>query len=146
MTPGPEAAAATPPDETGAYIRIGRHQRYGHGIIMRDLAPVVPGGVYDLSWQARVPAKSSTYIAYVRVFDADRKDVTKTALPKGKGRYSPWTETHYQYAIATKHVGVWEPLCLTYAAPEGAHFIRVAVCLWRGDYADVGPFSIVETP
>ena len=145
MKIGPNAAAAKQTDGTGTYVRIGQHQRYGHGVIMRKSAAVQPGGVYNVLWQARVPAKSSTYIVYIRVFDAERKDLTKTALPKGKWRYSPWTETHYQYAIATKRVGVWEPLCLSYAAPERARFIRVAVCLWRGDYADVDSLNIVET-
>ena len=129
---------------TPAYARVGDHERYGHGVIMKEPVQVRPGGICDISWQARVPAKSATYIVYTRVFDAGRRDVTRSALPKGRWHYSPYTYTHYQYSITTRGVGAWEPLRLRYAVPEDVHFLRVAVCLWRGDYVEVDSLRLED--
>ena len=146
MKVAPDAGAVIQKDggAEGAYARVGDHERYGHGVMLKEPAQVRPGGLYDISWQARVPAKSATYIVYIRAYDSKQVDVTPSASPRGKWRYSPWTQTHYQYGIATKAVGVWEPLRLRYTVPEDVHFLRVAMCLWRGDYADVDSLKLEE--
>ena len=144
-----ESAACALKSDRGAggskcYVRLGEAKQYGDGFVPADLLPVRPCGLYRVSWQARVPNTGSTYIVYVQAFDADRRDITKLAQPSGKWRYSPYSFSHYQYPIGTKQVGDWERLAVDYAAAEGVHFLRIGLCLWRGDYVDADAFEVEE--
>ena len=129
---------------TKAYARLGEAKQYGDGFAPAELLPVRPCGLYRISWQARVPNMASTYIVYIRAFDAERRDITKLAQPSGKWRYSPYSFSHYQYPLATKQAGDWERLWVDYAAAERVHFLRIGLCLWRGDYVDADAFAVEE--
>ena len=131
-------------DGSARYVRVGQTQQYGDGFVPAELLPVRPNGLYRISWQARVPNQGCTYIVYVQAFDADRRDITTRAQPAGRWRYSPYSFSHYQHALATKQVDGWEGMSRDYAAAEGVHFLRIGVCLWRGEYADADTFTVEE--
>ena len=144
-----EAVAAGRRTDGGAdgsqfYVRLGDKQRYGHGVGFKERVPVQPGGVYEISWYARVPSKAASFIVYLRLFDQAGKDVTEDTPTPGKWSFSPWTTTHYQYPIGPKTANTWERLSRTYLVPEGVTHLQVALCLWRGDYVDADSVRVTH--
>lgn len=127
------------------YVRLGEKERFGHGLRLKEPIPVEPGEDYEVSWQARVPAVSATYILYVRVLDFNGREVTEQTTPPVGWTWSPYSRTHYLTEIAASAPGAWERLSRTYRVPEGAARLDAALCLWRGDYADADSLQVTRT-
>ena len=130
-------------DGSRGYARLGEVRRYGHGVGLNERVPVEPGSLVEISWSARVP-EGATYILYLRLLDRSGSDVTEKTPAPGKWRYSPWSTTHYQHLIGTKRANAWERLSRMYLVPEGVASLRVALCLWRGDYADADSLRVAR--
>jgi len=145
---GDHAAAVRRSDGGAAgsqcYVRLGDKQRYGHGVGFKQRVPVQPGGLYEISWSARMPSKSATCILYLRLFDEAGRDVTEKTPAPGKWRYSPWTKTHYQYPIKAESTNAWERLSRTYLVPEDVAYLHIALCLYRGDYVDADSLRVAD--
>lgn len=119
-----------------SYARLGNPGQYGHGIGFAEPVPVTAGNTYSISWQARVPSSTATYIVYLRLYDADGREVTTASPPPRGWAYSPYTQTHFEYLIGAPETGVWTAIRRAYRVPEGVAALRLALCLWRGDHVD----------
>ena len=116
--------------------RLGQERQYGHGVGFKELAPVQPGFLCEISWSARVPARDATFIVYLRLFDSEGRDVTEKTRPPKKWRFSRFSKTHFRCPIRAEKPDTWETLSLVYLVPERVRKLDIALCLWRGDYAD----------
>jgi hypothetical protein len=148
--PGEEVAAEVRTDGgaqgSRSYVRLGAARKYGHGAGFAKALPVVAGGTYSICWQARVPSAAETYILYLRLYDVDGRDIT-TESPAPKGwSYSPFTQTHFDYLIGVPDAGTWVPVRRAYRVPDGAAALRLALCLWRGEYVDADCLELKEAP
>jgi hypothetical protein len=144
-------AAAEPRTDGGAagsrgYVRLGNARQYGHGIGLAGAIPVTAGSTYAISWQARVPSAGETFIIYLRVYDADGREVTTESPVPGGWSYSPHTQTHFEYLIGAPVTGSWTLIRRSYRVPERAVALRVALCLWRGEFADADCLELTEAP
>ncbi|MDD4537626.1 MAG: hypothetical protein PHT80_01305, partial [Lentisphaeria bacterium] len=127
------------------FVRVGGAERFGHGLAMAEPLRVAPGSNCIISWRGRVPDGASSYIVYLRVFDANGDDITQK-VPASRGwTYSPFSFTHYKNLIVPDAIGDWRDLSYTYQMPAGAHALSVAICLWRGTHADVSEFSVTQS-
>lgn len=119
------------------YLRLGDKRRYGHGVTLGDRVPVRPGGLYEIAWAARVPSHGATYILYIRVLDAAGKDIANQVPAPDGWSYSRWSNTHFVCRFGPKTTNAWEQMSRVYVVPEGVAYLRIALCLWRGDHVDV---------
>ncbi|MCX6911164.1 MAG: hypothetical protein NTY01_24420 [Verrucomicrobia bacterium] len=131
-------------DGSKNYVRLGANRKYGHGVRFERDLPVSAGRTYTISWQGRVPSRDATFIVYLRLFDAGGREITETATPPKGWAYSPFSKTHYQYPIAPTRPAAWERISRAYRVPEGACSLRVAVCLWRGEYVDADNLRVED--
>ena len=146
-----EPQAAEPRTDGGAlgsrgYVRVGAVGKFGHGIALSAPVPVQPGAICEISWQGRAPALTDTYILYIRVYDANGRDITEASSPSTGWLYSIYSKTHCLYPITLPQPGVWTRISRKYRAPDGAASLRVSLCLWRGEYVDADCLEIRETP
>jgi hypothetical protein len=131
-------------EEGRPFVRVGGAERFGHGLEIAEPLRVAPGSNCVISWRGRVPDGASSYIVYLRIFDANGEDITKKVSASRGWTYSPFSFTHYKNLIVPGGIGDWRDLSATYQMPTGAHALTVAICLWRGTHADVGEFSITQ--
>ena len=127
-----------------SYVRLGEGEKYGHGVGFEEHLPVEPGKTFEISWQGRSPSGTDTYIIYLRLYDAQGREVTEATAPPKGWRYSIYTHTHYHYPMGVPGAGKWAKVSRKYRVPDGIASLRVALALWRGEYADGDCFEVLE--
>ncbi len=110
------------------FLRVGHSGQFGHGFAPSEPIAALPGTRCRISWRGRVPDDRSSFIVYIRVFDAKGKDITDQAAAPRSWTYSIYSRTHYRYPIIPSKVNVWEELTLDYRVPEEASAILPAFC------------------
>ena len=142
-TPDPGCELIAENGET--FIRVGGKERYGHGVQPKNVAKVMPGGMCEISFKGRVPNPESTFIVYLKVYDAEGKDITDE-LPAGGGwSYSPFSHTHCRFPISLSTSNQWETVKLVYPVPQRVHGVRFSICQWRGLHADCASYQMTCT-
>ena len=81
-TPEPGCQLMTENGET--FVRVGGNERFGHGVQPSAVASVMPGGICEISFKGRVPNPESTFIVYLKVYDAAGKDITDDLPASGE--------------------------------------------------------------
>ena len=127
-----------------SFIRVGGEGRFGHGVWQSRIVPVTCGGVCEISFKGRVPDLASTFIVYLKFYDAQGRDVTEEVPPTRGWRYSPTSKTHCRFPIILSAAGTWEDVRLECDIQAGVTGMRFAICQWRGNYGDCGEYSLSE--
>ena len=92
------------------FVRVGGQERYGHGVQPSTVASVMPGGNCEISFKGRVPNPESTFIVYLKVYDAAGKDITDDIPAGGGWTYSPFSHTHCRFPISLSTSNQWRRL------------------------------------
>ena len=87
---------------------------------------------------------ASTFVVYLKFYDAQGRDVTEEIPPTRGWRYSPTSKTHCRFPIVLSAAGTWEAVRLDCDIQAGVKGMRFAICQWRGDYGDCGEYSLAE--
>ncbi|MBR4371960.1 MAG: hypothetical protein IKS92_12990, partial [Victivallales bacterium] len=139
-TPEPGCQLMTENGET--FVRVGGNERYGHGVQPSAIASVMPGGICEISFKGRVPNPESTFIVYLKVYDAAGKDITDNIPAGGGWTYSPFSHTHCRFPISLSTSNQWETVKLIYPVPQRVHGLRFSICQWRGLHADCAAYQM----
>ena len=139
-TPDPGCELIAENGET--FIRVGGKGRYGHGVQPKQVTAVKPGCVCEISFKGRVPNPESTFIVYLKVYDAEGKDITDDIPAGGGWSYSPFSHTHCRYPISLTTSNQWETVKLIYPVPQRVHGVRFSICQWRGLHADCAGYQL----
>lgn len=147
--------------ENSPYIRFGNGSTTGCGVAYPDKIPLIPTGIYSISFKGRTLDIASTYIVCLRVFDAAGADITASSKrPSGWG-YSQTSLAHYIAGIANTQPNIWEDFSFEYIVPENAVSAELSLRYWTGGnlYLDVdnikmelkhavefSPYEYVEAP
>ena len=142
-TPEPGCQLMTENGET--FVRVGGNERYGHGVQPSAIASVMPGGICEISFKGRVPNPESTFIVYLKVYDAAGKEITDDIPAGGGWTYSPFSHTHCRFPISLSTSKQWEIVKLIYPVPQRVHGLRFSICQWRGSHADCAEYQLTCT-
>ena len=141
----PEPGCQLMKENGETFVRVGGQERYGHGVQPSTVASVMPGGICEISFKGRVPNPESTFIVYLKVYDAAGKDITDD-IPAGSGwTYSPFSHTHCRFPISLSTNNQWETVKLIYPVPQRVHGLRFSICQWRGLHADCAEYQLTCT-
>ena len=83
---------------------------------------------YYISFKGRVPNPESTFIVYLKVYDAQGKDITDELPAAGGWSYSPFSHTHCRFPISLSTNNQWETVKLVYPVPQRVHGVRFSIC------------------
>ena len=127
--------------------RIGEGKKWGFGAGLKSEkpVPVAVGGSYEFTFSGRVPNLDSTYILYLKMFDAGGHDVTSDVAAPPGWAYSPSSKSFYQMAIRLDAPNAWQEVKRTFVVPDGVSAVRPVVAAWRGDWVECRSWSLVET-
>lgn len=127
-----------------SFMRLGEGEAFGHGV-MTERIQVQPFDLCQIIWRGRTPDTGSTFIVYLKFFDAQGNDVTTAKTASGVWNVSPYSLTHCLYGISLESAGQWQEKALEFQIPEGVTSCEAAVCLWRGQYVDIASLVIQKT-
>ena len=121
----------------GGFLRIGDGEQAGSGLAVDRRLALIPRHVCRVTWQARTPDPSMSYIVCLRLFDQEGMDVTATtSAPAADGggvwRYSPYSNAHYRVDFHNRQADEWEQLFCEYTVPDGVSSAWLSLRVYTG--------------
>jgi len=130
------------------FLRIGDGREGGAGMAAAETVDVAPDEVLTISWAARSASTEGTFILCLRLFGADGRDLTETAVPPPGWQYTPYTNAHYKVGFRANQPDEWQRFTYEYVVPPAVTRVRLSLRVYTEGalQADVDAIRITARP